>query len=163
MTLNQTLTRYLTEGFSEENSLFKLNAIGVSQNAKNQRKFQTQKPWYSHLMSARQRCRNPNASGFSHYGGRGIRCHLAPNEIQAIWERDKAHLLRSPSLDRIDSDKDYTKDNCRFIEQRDNCAKVAVDARKRRAAELKRIIAIKKTNRITWPEAVREFESEIMD
>lgn len=49
-------------------------------------------------------------------------------EIKTLWFRDKALLLKRPSLDRIDSSKDYSYQNCRFIElsenvRRANCAR----------------------------------------
>lgn len=62
----------------------------------------------------RNRCNNPNADDFAHYGGRGIRIcarwNSFPNFIEDLGPRPSlAH-----SLDRIDPDKNYSKSNCRW-------------------------------------------------
>jgi hypothetical protein len=73
-------------------------------------------PWVITLFRARARCNNKN----DRYGKRGIKCFLTPEEIKIIWFRDKAHLLKRPSIDRIDNNGNYTFDNCRFIELSEN-------------------------------------------
>jgi len=42
---------------------------------------------------------------------------LTVKDCKELWLRDRANLLKCPSLDRIDANKGYTKDNCRFIER----------------------------------------------
>lgn len=42
---------------------------------------------------------------------------LTVNDFKQLWERDNAHLLKSPSIDRIDPSKGYVQGNCRFIER----------------------------------------------
>jgi len=86
------------------------------------------KPWYLHFYSAKNRCTLPCTPSYQNYGGRGIRMLLTLEEIKTLWFRDKALLLKRPSLDRIDSSKDYSYQNCRFIElsenvRRANCAR----------------------------------------
>jgi hypothetical protein len=66
------------------------------------------------------RCSNPNDKKYKFYGGRGIKVFLTKEDLLNLWERDKACLLREPSIDRIDSNKDYEIDNCRFIEMNEN-------------------------------------------
>ena len=38
-------------------------------------------------------------------------------EFKELWLRDKAHLLKVPSIDRIDPSKGYIQGNCRFLER----------------------------------------------
>lgn len=70
------------------------------------------------LFSARSRCRSHPL-----YGGRGIKCLLTKDEIISLWIRDKAHLLKHPSIDRKDNDGNYEYGNCQFIEFGENTRK----------------------------------------
>ena len=80
-------------------------------------------PWeltYNRILS---RCNNPNTPGYRNYGGRGIKCLITPEELKTLWIRDEAHLLKTASIDRIDSNGNYIISNCRYIERSANCSK----------------------------------------
>lgn len=61
-----------------------------------------------------QRCTNPNAPGYKHYGGRGIK-------VDPTW-RDfatfKRHVGERPSpdhqIERINNNRGYMRGNCRW-------------------------------------------------
>lgn len=61
----------------------------------------------------KSRCRNPNATGYELYGGRGIayapHWHTFTGFLQDMGVRPEGR-----SLDRIDPDGNYTKENCRW-------------------------------------------------
>lgn len=54
------------------------------------------------------------------YAGRGITCELTLDDMAILWVRDNADQLHRPSIDRIDNDGSYTRENCRFIEFAEN-------------------------------------------
>lgn len=86
-------------------------------------KIRKQKPWLVNYYSAFARCNNPKHEKFVLYGGRGIKFLLTKKEIKELWFKDKAWLLTKPSLDRKESYKNYTFDNCQFIEHKINSSK----------------------------------------
>lgn len=65
----------------------------------------------------KQRCGNPNYEHFERYGGRGITvCAEWMNDFEAFRDWSMANgYSDSKSIDRIDNDKGYSQDNCRWV------------------------------------------------
>lgn len=72
------------------------------------------------LSNITARCETPTAKKYSNYGGKGIKNFLTIADLIKLWHRDSAKDMRQPSIDRKDSDSDYTQENCRFVEFDDN-------------------------------------------
>jgi hypothetical protein len=69
------------------------------------------------LIGINLRCSNPK---FKYYYGKGIKNLLSLDDMEFLWNRDKAWELKNPSIDRINSNHHYVICNCRFIENLDN-------------------------------------------
>ena len=71
---------------------------------------------YEIWASLKQRCLNPNNKCFEHYGGRGI-------EISQEWMKyenflaDMGECPAGYSIERIDVNKGYYRENCKWIEK----------------------------------------------
>lgn len=67
----------------------------------------------------KQRCLNPNCPDFKFYGGRGI--NISPEWLDFDnFQRDVGPGFRpNLTLERIDNDGSYCKDNCRWVTRKD--------------------------------------------
>lgn len=75
-------------------------------------------PWVLTYISARSRC-----AKYGCYYKYGIKFFMTVDDFKFLWFRDKAYLMNKPSVDRIDSKKDYTLDNCRYLEFYENISR----------------------------------------
>ena len=70
-----------------------------------------------------QRCTNPNSKFYKLYGGRGITvCQEWTEDFKAFYDWAMANGYQEElQIDRIDNDKGYSPDNCRWITHAQNC------------------------------------------
>jgi hypothetical protein len=76
--------------------------------------------FYRRYSAMKYRCENKNDSSYSFYGGRGIKNKwktfkdFKEDMIISFLEHVKKYGLQNTTLDRINSNKNYCKDNCRW-------------------------------------------------
>ena len=63
----------------------------------------------------KRRCNNPNEKFYSHYGGRGIRVDPAWEKSFPQFLADMGECPDGHSIERLDVDRGYSKDNCKWI------------------------------------------------
>lgn len=85
-----------------------------------EKEWRKKKPWLRYLEYAKRRCSDAKHKCFASYGARGIKVTLTRDQIKALWDRDNAAMLKRPSLDRKDTNGDYSYENCLFIEYEEN-------------------------------------------
>lgn len=68
------------------------------------------------LANIKQRCNYIKDKKYIYYGGKGIKCLLNLKDLRYLWFRDKAYILKQPSIHRKNNQENYTIDNCQFIE-----------------------------------------------
>lgn len=72
---------------------------------------------WAHMIS---RCSNPNSDNYHNYGGRGITVCERWKTFENFFV-DMGEPSKGLTLDRIDNEKGYSKDNCRWATQKEQC------------------------------------------
>lgn len=73
---------------------------------------------WNHMMF---RCYSPEDKRYNHYGGRGITVDSKWHSFEGFWEEMKDGYSDQLTLDRINNDKGYCKENCRWATQKEQC------------------------------------------
>ena len=76
--------------------------------------------WVRTYGSCQTRCNNKGNKNYIYYGERGIKLLMTTQDFKYLWFRDKAYLMKRPTIDRINNDGNYELKNCRYLESRDN-------------------------------------------
>jgi len=69
---------------------------------------------YNIWRGMKTRCTNPNEPNYERYGGRGITYSPDWETFEGFWKDMEAGYADELSIDRIDNEQGYSKDNCRW-------------------------------------------------
>lgn len=97
---------HLISGHTESCGCFKLANLTTHGESRS--------PTYRSWHQMKQRCYNPNAHFYEYYGGRGIGVCQAWRSAYEPFKEDMGERPPGLTLDRIDSDGDYERSNCRW-------------------------------------------------
>ena len=81
-------------------------------------KYIKKNPWITTYRNVSKRCKKGEA-----YFEKGRKNYLTKENLKFLWFRDKAWLLKRPSIDRKNNDDNYTLENCHYIELSKNISK----------------------------------------
>ena len=87
-------------------------------------------PTYRSWQKMKDRCSNPNNNRYARYGGRGITYDPKWETFEGFLEDMGEKPSKDYSIDRIDNNGNYCKDNCQWITKSDNLKKRHADRKK---------------------------------
>jgi len=101
--------------------------------------------------AVKSRCLNKKSSNYKYYGGRGITiCERWRNSFQNFWDDMGPRPNKDYSIDRINNDKGYSKENCRWTDKTEQ-------ARNQRLSSLNK----SGCKGVSWNEKSKKWEANI--
>jgi len=74
-------------------------------------------PWANIYRSIDSRVNDKKGERSKYYYNKGIKNELTFKDLETLYIRDNVGKMKHPEIHRIDSDKNYTFENCKFLER----------------------------------------------
>ena len=81
---------------------------------------------YRVWLNMRNRCNNPNSEDYKYYGGKGIVVCDEWNDFAKFLEDMGPRPSKDYSIERLDGNKDYCKENCRWALQEEQVRNISI-------------------------------------
>jgi len=114
-------TYNLTGGVTKSCGCLKLEIFckKITTHGQSKRKMHTET--YNTWAGMRKRCNTPSCMSYKYYGGKGIKVCDRWNNFKLFFEDMGEKPEGKYSLDRIDNNGGYSKDNCRWADAKTQC------------------------------------------
>lgn len=92
---------------------------------------------YKAWAGMRQRCINPKCKAYAKYGAKGILCDDSWKTFEGFWADMGATYEDGMTIDRKDSSKGYSKENCRWLTLSQNSSETT---KRREVIQLRQVL-----------------------
>jgi hypothetical protein len=119
--VRQIIAYSLTSGASQSCGCLRAERLGAATNKRNFKHGKSESKIHNAWEDMKNRCTNLKCRSYKDYGARGIKVCQRWNDSFDAFYADTGDPPEGLSLERIDNEKGYGPDNCRWATQKEQC------------------------------------------